>query len=91
MPPTPALNAHDDYHLEPIFHRYDIDAIIAKLLKGKPIARLADFALRLTAVASREVRGGPTDVAVQLTFEEIKYLCLAARSVVLASRRRHFD
>jgi serine/threonine-protein phosphatase PP1 catalytic subunit len=30
---------------------------------------------------SSKVRGGPTDVAVQLTFEEIKYLCLAARSV----------
>jgi hypothetical protein len=34
MPATSALNAHDDYHLEPIFHRYDIDAIISKLLKG---------------------------------------------------------
>lgn len=35
MPATAPLRAHDDYHLEPIFHRYDVDAIIAKLLAGE--------------------------------------------------------
>jgi hypothetical protein len=34
MPPTPAITVHDDYHLEPIFYRFDIDNIIRKLLSG---------------------------------------------------------
>jgi len=42
MPPTPALRAHDEYHLEPIFHRYDIDAIIAKLLSGEYLHSYAE-------------------------------------------------
>lgn len=80
MPPTPSLRAHDDYHLEPIFHRYDVDAILAKLLAGKPTT--CHFGTCLTEVLNVFnilVRGGPTDVSVMLTFEEIKYLCLAAR------------
>jgi hypothetical protein len=80
MPLTPSLRAHDDYHLEPIFHRYDVDAIIAKLLAGR--STTCHFGTCLTEVFNVSnilVRGGPTDVSVMLTFEEIKYLCLAAR------------
>lgn len=80
MPPTPSLRAHDDYHLEPIFHRYDVDAILAKLLAGKSSRPLKICFARVLAKAFIFlVRGGPTDVSVMLTFEEIKYLCLAAR------------
>lgn len=80
MPPTASLRAHDDYHLEPIFHRYDVDAILAKLLAGKPTMCLWEKCLtEVLNIFTMAVRGGPTDVSVMLTFEEIKYLCLAAR------------
>lgn len=90
---TPALRSHDDFHLQPIFHRYDIDALIGKLLAGRSHQTVGSSAMGASDPVILEyswadnwsitflsiVRGGPTDINVQLTFDEIKYLCLAAR------------
>lgn len=75
-----AIIERDNYYL-----KYNIDTILKKLLAGMEHNPLHSISSRNSVLNSYvSARGSPTDIMINLPRDEIVYVCMAAREVLMS-------